>query len=225
MIPGLVAAYFMLLAGLVVGLLAWFGALFTGAVPQFAWEYGTGLLDFATRLFAYGLLMTDRWPRIGFSEPDYPVLPVFAPPDRLNPVSVFFRLILAIPAAIVSGMLSLGGYLFAILLWVYALVTGGISPSLQGMAAAIVRYNLRYNAWFWMLTPTYPVRGAMGDDPGDASPLALRLDNGQRTGLGIVFAVGVILYIALIAINASASHPNQNNPLYNPNCPNGELVC
>jgi hypothetical protein len=88
--------------------------------------------------------------------------------ERLNPLAVFFRIILVIPAAIVRGVVALGGAtIVAFVAWLVTLVTGELPSSLHLAYTAVLRYSTRLDSYFYLLTAAYPA-GLFGD--GVAQP-------------------------------------------------------
>ena len=118
-------------------------------------------------MIAYELLLTDAYPPFTFDDdPAYPVRLALPEPQRLNRAAVFFRMILAIPASIVGSVVAFGASTLMIFIaWLITLVAGRLPASLHGAFTAVVRYEVRYYAYWWMLTPTYP-GGLFGDKPG-----------------------------------------------------------
>ena len=108
-IPHLFVLYFVLLAAGVVAFVGWWGALFTGRLPQFAVTFLGGVVRWATRVHAYELLLTDVYPPFSLEDdPTYPVRVAIPEPQRLNRAAVFFRYFLAIPAGLLGAILAFG---------------------------------------------------------------------------------------------------------------------
>jgi hypothetical protein len=178
LIPHLVVLFFLGIAAEVVAFLGWWGALFTGRLPEFAHTFLSGVLRWYIRVYAYGLLLTDVYPRFTLDDdPSYPVRIAVPPGQRLNRAAVFFRIILMIPVGIVSGILSYGaGTLMALIAWLITLVTGQLPASYHLAYGAVTRFMARYYGFALMLTPAYPGK-LFGDLPGtptwaDATPAA-----------------------------------------------------
>lgn len=164
------------LAGSVVGFIGWWGALFTGRLPQFAVSYQSGFLRWMTRVVGYCCLLTDVYPPFTFDDdPRYPVRVAVPAPQKLNRAAVFFRFILYFPVGVLSNILAYGAYtLLALVAWLVTLVTGRLPASFHLAYAAVLRFQTRIQAYWWMLTPVYP-GGLFGDKPGavawaDAAP-------------------------------------------------------
>jgi len=85
------------------------------------------------------------------------------PAGRLNRLAVFFRLLLVIPAWLVSGILLYGAVAVMVPVgWLTALIGGGLPASLHQALAAVLRYLSRLEAYLFMVVPTYP-SGVFGD--------------------------------------------------------------
>ena len=164
-IPHFVVLFFLAIAADVVAFLGWWGALFLGRLPDFATSYLTGFIHWTTRVMAYMTLLTDAYPPFSLEDdPGYPVR-IATTRERLNRGAVFFRLILMIPAWIVLSALSYGALSIVLLVaWVITLVTGRLPDSLHLAYTAVFRYMVRFYCYQYLLTPTYPVRGLLGDD-------------------------------------------------------------
>ena len=106
-IPQFFVLFFVGIGALVVVFLGWFAALFTGRLPASFAKFLLGYVRWTTRVYAYEFLMTDAYPPFALDpDPSYPV-DVTVTTGRLNRFAVFFRIILVIPAAIVSGVITL----------------------------------------------------------------------------------------------------------------------
>jgi hypothetical protein len=164
-IPHIFVLFFLNIAAEMVAFIGWWGALFTGRLPEFAYSYLSGCLRWSTRVQAYGvLLLTDQYPPFSLDdEPDYPVRIAVPPRDRLNRFAVLFRIILVIPAAIVNVVVLYGAAtIVLIVVWVMALITGKLPESLHLAYTAVLRYSTRLNCYVTMLTAAYPW-GLFGD--------------------------------------------------------------
>jgi Domain of unknown function (DUF4389) len=163
-IPAAFVLFFIGIAAHVIAFISWWAALFTGRVPSGMFEFLTGTLRWAARVQAYGNLLTDRYPPFSLDDdPDYPVR-LFTRQTQLNRAAVFFRVILAIPAAIVAGVAAFGLGILSIFGWLIALFTGQLPDSLHEAFTAILRYSIRYTGYWLLVTPEYPA-GLYGDQP------------------------------------------------------------
>jgi hypothetical protein len=111
------------------------------------------------------LLLTDEYPPFAFEEAAYPVR-LAVGSGKLNRLTVLFRITLAIPAAIVSILLTSGFTTIVIFIaWLTALIAGRLPASLHQAFAAVLRYTIRYHGYLYLLTGAYPA-GLFGDGPG-----------------------------------------------------------
>jgi hypothetical protein len=164
-IPHFLALYFLGIAAFVVVVIGWLGALVTGRLPRFAATYLSGYLRWYSRVGAYLLLLTDEYPPFAFGDAAYPVR-LAVGSGKLNRLTVLFRIILAIPAAIVSILLTSGFTTIVIFIgWLTALIAGRLPASLHQAFAAVLRYTIRYYGYLYLLTGAYPA-GLFGDEPG-----------------------------------------------------------
>ncbi len=142
-IPHFACLYVAAIAAQMMLVIGWFGALLTGRLPQPAADYLSGYLRWKIRLYAYLLLLTDRYPPFTLEDDDYPVR-VVVRPGRLNRLAVLFRIILVIPAEAVAGLVILGlTTIVAFITWLIVLVTGRMPQPLHQAIGAAVRYQAR----------------------------------------------------------------------------------
>jgi Domain of unknown function (DUF4389) len=166
-IPVLVCLYFARWVAWVVLVTGWFGALFTGRLPDHAASYLSGFQRWEVRTYAYLLLLTDIYPPFGLLDTDYPVA-VTISPGRLNPAAVFFRLVLVFPAWVVATILWYGlGPIVMIPTWLIVVIRGRMPRPLHEAIAACLRYWARMKAYWYLLTDVYP-DGLFGDPAGPA---------------------------------------------------------
>jgi hypothetical protein len=165
-VPHAFVLYWLAIAACFVGFLGWWGALFTGRLPQFAASYLSGYLRWSTRVSAYHLLLTDVYPPFAFEDdPAYPVRVAIPEAQRLNRAAVFFRYFLALPVVLLAGIVAFGaGTLMAFIAWLVTLITGQLPTSFHLAFVAVARYQARVYGYYFMLTPAYP-GGLYGDKP------------------------------------------------------------
>jgi uncharacterized protein DUF4389 len=170
LIPQVVVLFFLYIGAIVAVFIGWFGALFTGRLPTWVHNFVTDVLRWSTRVSAYGYLLTDQYPPFSMEDEDYPARPVMPAPGPLNRWSVLFRWVLVVPAAVFARIVQFGlSFPLLIVAWFIVLISGRMPPVLYAPYAALVRYEIRLSAWFWMLTSEYPW-GMLGDP---AVPVAL----------------------------------------------------
>jgi hypothetical protein len=143
-----IAVWFAVLAAWVIG-------IFAGRVPEGLHGFIASYLRYLTHVYAYFYIAADPYP--GFSgAPGYPIDVEIAPPVPQSRLTIFFRLLLAIPALIVLLVLSYVAELVAFLAWFYALFLGTLHGGLRDVLAYWLRYNAQTFAYICMLTQRYP---------------------------------------------------------------------
>lgn len=153
LIPHVVVIYLYSIVASVVLLLAWFAALFVGRNPF--WDFLNGYTRYTTRVYGYSYLICDRFPPFG-SGGEYPIDAVIERVEGLSRVKVFFRLLLAIPAAILAYVLNAVAQLVAIALWFVILFVGRCPQGIFDFMSLALRYQLRLTAYLYLLTDRYP---------------------------------------------------------------------
>jgi hypothetical protein len=149
------------LIGIVVVLVAignWFATLFAGRSPAGLHSFLAGYLRYATHVTAYVWLIADPYP--GFYlvnlRQDYPIDLEIDPPEVQNRWTVGFRIILAIPAFMISGILRQLSQLLAVFSWFIALITARVPEGIRNFAAFALRYESQTYGYALLLSPRYP---------------------------------------------------------------------
>src|ERR1700734_2613095 len=147
-IPQFIVLFFLGIAAFVVAVIGWFAALVTGELPEFAHTFLGGVIRWEIRVSAYMFLLTDAYPPFSLEDVEYPVRPIL--PDRgpLNRVSVFFRIILAIPAAVFLQIVEYGLTIpLLLVMWFVVLFRGTLPAAFYDAYSALLRYQLRLHSW------------------------------------------------------------------------------
>lgn len=194
----------------VVAVVAWFAALFLGGLPDWAATYLSGYLAYWTRVSASEWLLVDRYPPFSFDAPGYPVR-VEVRPGQLNRLAVLLRIFLAIPAAIIAAVVSAGWGVASFFIWLIVLILGRMPESLYESTAAVLRYGMRLQAYWLMLSSAYPKR-LFGDGPDDGAPRAsgtrpLLMTGGAR----VLLIVFILLGVAYMAVGGSSASWTSDN--------------
>jgi hypothetical protein len=134
----------------------WFATLFAGRSPEGLHGFLATFLRFTTHVRAYVLLIADPYPGFTGREGSYPIDLEIAPPEDQNRLTVFFRIILAIPALLLSNLLSQLSQLLAIFSWFIALVMGRVPEGLRNFAALALRFETQTYGYVLLLTGKYP---------------------------------------------------------------------
>ena len=133
----------------------WFATLITGRSPDGLHNFLATYIRFATHLRAYVLLIADPFP--GFTgSGGYPIDLEIDPPQDQSRLTVFFRIILAIPALFLVNILNNLSNLLAIFSWFIALFTGRVPEGLRNFAALALRIETQTYGYALLLTGRYP---------------------------------------------------------------------
>jgi len=136
----------------------WFATLITGRSPDALHSFLAGYLRYATHVSAYLFLLADPYP--GFFlvnlKQDYPIDVEIAGPEPQGRAAVFFRIILAIPAMIVTNILRNLSGILAFFSWWVALFTGRVPEGIRNFGAFALRYETQTYAYLALLTERYP---------------------------------------------------------------------
>ncbi len=143
-----IAVWFAVLAAWVVG-------IFAGRVPDGLHGFIASYLHYLTHVYAYYAIAADPFPSFSGAA-GYPVDVEIAPPTSQSRLTVFFRLLLAIPAYIVLYVLGLVASVVTILAWLYALFAGKQNAGIRDVLAYWLRYNAQTFAYVGLLTQRYP---------------------------------------------------------------------
>lgn len=145
----------------VVVVFAWLAALVTGRVPDPLHGFLAQFLRAWTHLNAYVLLLANPWPPFLGEPGTYPVdlrVDPAAPQSRLT---VFFRMLLALPAFVLSYVFRIVNNVVAFLGWFYCLIFGRMHPGMRDLSAWMFRYELQTYAYAMLLTGRYPALGSL----------------------------------------------------------------
>jgi hypothetical protein len=110
-----------------------------------------------------------------------------------NRLTVFFRLLLAIPHFIVVALWGIVVYVAVVVAWIVALFTGRVPDGLHGFIATWLRYATRVTAYAFLLADPFPPFGAAGSYPVDA-----RIDSAQTQSRLTVFFRTLLAIPALL---------------------------
>jgi hypothetical protein len=133
----------------------WFATLVLGRSPEGLHTFLATYLRYQTHVWAYALLLADPYPGFG-GQPGYPIDLEVDPPQPQNRLTVFFRLILALPAFILARIMTNISELLAVFSWFVALVLGRVPEGLRNFGAFALRFEQQTNAYAYLLTERYP---------------------------------------------------------------------
>lgn len=163
--------------------LAWFAILVRGSAPRGLRNLMVYAFSYAAQATAYLFLLTPRYPTSdpALAEPcsDLPEHPVRIAVDdelRRSRLTVFFRLLLAIPHFVWIALWSIAVVFVSILAWILALVLGRLPSWLHRFLAAYVRYATHLVAYVYVVGSKFP--GFTGRE--GSYGIDVRIDGPQR---------------------------------------------
>lgn len=164
-------------------ILGWFYAVARGRMPRGLRDAIAYAISYAAQFWAYLLVLTDRYPSCD------PLTAIGPLPTRADPLSVendedlrrsrltvFFRLLLAIPHLIWLALWGLVALLAAIVNWIATLIAGTSPEALHRFLAAYLRYQLHVGAYVYLIGNPFP--GFMGEI--GSYPIELRVAERER---------------------------------------------
>jgi len=163
-------------AGVVV-LIAWFAILITGRYPQGMWTFVVGYQRYSARVNAYVWLIADAFPPFGAGG-TYTAELTVEPQERHSRLTTFFRVLLAIPAAILAYLLALAGRVVGFIQWLVIIVMGSCPDGLHDFQAMVQRFTLRTYCYLALVTDRYP----NFENASPAAPAAESGGTGWDTG-------------------------------------------
>ena len=184
----------------IVAFLGWFACLARSQMPRGFRDAAVWGLTYAAQLDAYLFLLTERYPN---ADP-YAALdevPVRSDPIRLaaddelvrSRVTVFFRLLLAIPHLIWLSLWGVAAFFAIVANWFATLFAGRSPLGLHDFIAAYMRYATHVYAYLLLMAEPYPAF-----TPGEGYGVDLvveppRDQNRWKTGFRIVLAIPALL--------------------------------
>jgi hypothetical protein len=213
-IPHLIVLLLFTVAAFVVAVVGWFAALFKGRLPDDLHDFLSGYVRYATRVDAYLGLAANPWPPFFSGSREHRTYPVdveIAPAERQRRWTIAFRLLLALPALLLSAALGswsgtftggsrnresgagTGGLatLASVLGWFASLCLGRMPRGLRDLIAYSVGYGAQTWSYLLLLTQRYPdARPGTHVPPLPAEPHAVRLELGgdlRRSRLTVFF--------------------------------------
>lgn len=154
-IPHWIWMYLWGLAAFVVVVIAWFAALFTKRVPEGMHGFLARYLRYQIHVYAYVTLAANPYPAFDGSRA-YPIDVEIAPPVDQSRLTVFFRIVLALPALFLSYVMNYLVGVVVLFAWFVCMFLGRIPEGMRNLIAFTLRYHAQTQAYCSLLTPTYP---------------------------------------------------------------------
>jgi hypothetical protein len=180
-------------------ILGWFASLVTGRMPKGLRDAGAYSVGYTAQVLAYLLLVTDRYPN---ADPTAMLAAVERPPLhpvhlvgdahdlRRSRVTVFFRLLLALPHLVWLTLWTIAAVVIGILNWFATLFTGTPPRAFHAFLARYVRYELHVYAFLYLAANPFPgFTGQAGTYPLDLALPERGRQNRWKTAFRIILVV------------------------------------
>jgi hypothetical protein len=145
-----------LVAAQFAGVAAWVAALVVGRVPTPLQRFLAAYVRYASHVFAFAFLVGNPFPGFAGTPGSYPIDIEIDAAQRQHRLVTLFRLVLAIPALILSSVLGTALFVAAFLGWWAAVFSGRMPRGLRDLGAAAIRYNAQTYAYLMLVTARYP---------------------------------------------------------------------
>jgi uncharacterized membrane protein (DUF485 family) len=131
--------------------------------------------------------------------PDHPVRLVVTDDLRRNRLTVFFRLILAIPHLVWYVLWSVVAAFAILVNWVGTLINGSSPEGLHKFLAAWVRYSTHLTAYLYLVADPFPgFRGRLGTYPVDLEIDGPEPQNRWKTGFRFILAIPALILMSVL---------------------------
>src|SRR5437764_11193126 len=196
----------------VCAVLGWFASLVKGRMRKGLRDAGAYAIGYTAQASAYFLLVTDRYPNADPTEmlvavtdrpPRHPVRVAGDPYDlRRSRVTVFFRLLFALPHILWLVLWGIAAIVAAIVQWFVTLFRGTPARALHRFISAYIRYRLHVAAYLFLVANPFPgFTGAPGVYPLDLEVGDPQRQNRWKTGFRVLLAIPA--FIVDTALSAS----------------------
>jgi hypothetical protein len=141
----------------------WLWALFAGRLEDDVHSFLGRFVRYHVHLYAYLFLLANPWPRF-HGRRGYSVDVEFGAAASQSRLTIFFRLVLVLPALVFASVLQVVLYTIAFLGWFVSLALGRLPEGMRELGAYCLRYETQMVAYVLLLTSAYPsLAGATGE--------------------------------------------------------------
>ena len=139
----------------------WIVTLFAGRSPEALHRFASAFVRYDIHVFAFLFLIANPFPGFTGDPGSYPIGVTIEPRARQSRWVTGFRLLLAIPALLVSATLWATLFVVGVLGWFASLATGRMPLGLRNLGAFILRYSAQVNSYAYLVTDRYPYSGPL----------------------------------------------------------------
>jgi hypothetical protein len=190
----------------VAAILGWFAILARGRMPRGLRDLVAYCLNYGVQFWAYALLVTDRYPdsdplttRYGDPVPDHPIRISEDDDLRRSRLTVFFRLLLALPHLVWLLLWGIVVVFTVIANWFVTLFAGRPADALHRFNGAYLRYLTHVGAYVDLVANPFPgFTGKPGTYPVDLQIAPPQTQNRWKTGFRIILGIPALLLAVTI---------------------------
>jgi hypothetical protein len=147
----------------IIGIVSWVIILFTGELPEALANFQVMIMRYSARTYVFAGFLKEEYPLFTFAmtptDPgDDPRVHVDVAPQLVNRnrLTVAFRIILVIPQFIVLALLGAASFVAVVIAFFAVLFTGQWPDGLRDFVVKVMRWSVRVQAYFLLLTDEYP---------------------------------------------------------------------
>jgi uncharacterized protein DUF4389 len=155
-IPYVVWGALWTVAAVAVAIVSWIAILSSGRSPDALHDFLARYVRYVQHMDAFVYLVADPFPGFLGEAGTYPVDVEIEPPAEQGRWAVGFRIILAVPALLITQVLQSLLQILAFLGWFYALATGRMHEGMRNLSAFCLRYQAQTYGYVFLLTGRYP---------------------------------------------------------------------
>jgi uncharacterized membrane protein YfbV (UPF0208 family) len=158
-------------AAVLAAIVNWFATLLAGRSPEALSRFLAAYVRYGTHVSAFLHLIGNPFPGFVGKAGSYPVEPELVLGERQNRWVTGFRIVLAVPALMVSGALWGVLAVCAFLGWFASLARAQMPEGLRNAGAHALRYSAQLGAYLLVLTDRYPFGAPVTADAPAAEPV------------------------------------------------------
>lgn len=211
-IPHIVWLLLWSIAIVVTAIVNWIVTLIIGRSPAALHNFSAAYIRYSIHVRAYLFLAANPFPGFTGEPGSYPIDVEIAPPVPQRRLVTLFRIVLVIPALLLSTALAGSNFSFgggrngrgqgsaggggglgafaAIFGWFVSLVRGRMPQGFRDLLAFGLRYEAQVGGYVLLLTDRYPSSNPLDPVPAPAPPMGVRMhvkDDLQRSRLTVFF--------------------------------------
>src|SRR5262245_4025021 len=141
---------------LVVGLVNWIVTLIKGQSPQRLHRWLSRFLRYYVYVYSYFYVLANPYPPFHGDERSYTIDLVVEGPDRQRRLVTAFRILLVIPAFVLSWVLGQVLQVLGVLNWLIAIFLGRVPRGIEQLGLYCLRYQTQVYAYLLIVTDRYP---------------------------------------------------------------------